>query len=722
MTDNVFVFNRSKEKEQDNCVAHPEQVAELTLELYNPVIIREQSVPRTCASAKLHLFAPEKKISSSTFKFRSTINPVEFSEIAWYFEEYSQWPFGVSKIRAEKIEKNLPEIGQDIYNAVFGLGVVHEVVNAWKALKDSCALRFSVQLNKHAPEVYKGLSKGKINEKAKGKTKAYKIKSEKAETELMSIPWELLHDESSFLFHGTDPIGIKRRFTNKNKIKSTTSKLPVKILLVVPRPENDKTHYIDHRVGTTPLINAAGNLGDELISVTTLSPATFPSMVEAIKKADERKEPYNVIHFDGHWFYDKQKGIVKFSFEDVESSDTLFNRECELTSIGKITECLRMYNINLIFLEACQTEKPDRESTTSVAASLIEHGISAVVAITHPIPGNTASIFVQTFYKDLARGERISKAMLNAQTAIVKNSCSSEINETTGKQLQDWFAPSLFQNEDDFPLFNQNTELSEKEVTKNGNIISDREIEKNVNEMKHKFTGRGRELLTLERLLINEPYAVIQGPGGIGKTAIATELAHWLVRTGRFTNAVIVTVATSTGIRTIINDIGTRLIPHNKYNAAEFSTNDDALQPIELTLQDHPSIIVIDNLSSIMSAQATDENMEYGNGKVKDIFDLCSRLIEADKKTRIVFTTGSELPAPFNKPENVIKLGGLNKRDAIRLVSNILMQNSLETPIDDCGKTQEEIKRMVNSVNRNASALVILANKIAAQGVAASTT
>jgi len=718
MTDNGFVFNRSKEKEQDNCVAHPEPVAELMLELYNPVIIREQSVPRTCASAKLHLFTPENKISSSTFKFRSTIKPVEFSEIAWYFEEYSQWPFGVSKIRAEEIEKELPEIGQDIYNAVFGLGVVHEVVNAWKALKDSCDLRFSVQLNKHAPEVNKGPS----NEKTKGKTKAYKIKTEKAETELMSIPWELLHDESSFLFHGTEPIGIKRRFTNKNKIKSTTSKLPVKILLVAPRPENDKTHYVDHRVGLTPLINATGNLGDELISVTTLSPATFPSMVEAIKKADKRKVPYNVIHFDGHWFYDKQKGIVKFSFEDVESPDTLFNRESELTPINKITECLCRYNINLIFIEACQTGKPDRESTTSVAASLIEHGISSVIAITHPIPGNTASIFVQTFYKELVRGERISKAMLNAQTAIVKNSCSREINEASGKQLQDWFAPSLFQNEDDFPLFNQNTELSEKDVTKNKNIISDGEIENNIHEMKHKFTGRGRELLALERLLVNEPYAVIQGPGGIGKTAIATELAHWLVRTGRFTKAAIVTVANSTGIRSVINDIGTRLIPYNKYNAAEFNTNDDALQPIELTLKEHTSIIVIDNLSPVMSAQATEENMEYENGQVKDILDLCGRLIEAEKKTRIVFTTGSELPAPFNKPGNVIKLGGLNKSDAIRLVSNILMQNRLETPIDDCGKTQEEIKRMVNSVNRNASALVTLANKIAAQGVAVSTT
>ena len=44
------------------------------------------------------------------------------------------------------------------------------------------------------------------------------------------------------------------------------------------------------------------------------------------------------------------------------------------------------------------------------------------------------------------------------------------------------------------------------------------------------FVGRSRELLALERLLRQERWAVLRGQGGEGKTALAAELARWLVR------------------------------------------------------------------------------------------------------------------------------------------------------------------------------------------------
>src|SRR3712207_8696923 len=39
------------------------------------------------------------------------------------------------------------------------------------------------------------------------------------------------------------------------------------------------------------------------------------------------------------------------------------------------------------------------------------------------------------------------------------------------------------------------------------------------------FHGRSRDLLALERLLHREPWAVVRGTGGQGKTTLATELA-----------------------------------------------------------------------------------------------------------------------------------------------------------------------------------------------------
>jgi hypothetical protein len=50
----------------------------------------------------------------------------------------------------------------------------------------------------------------------------------------------------------------------------------------------------------------------------------------------------------------------------------------------------------------------------------------------------------------------------------------------------------------------------------------------------HGFHGRAGELLRLERLFRDHAVVVLHGYGGQGKTALASEAARWLHRTGRF--------------------------------------------------------------------------------------------------------------------------------------------------------------------------------------------
>ncbi|MFO1433435.1 MAG: AAA family ATPase [Candidatus Competibacteraceae bacterium] len=98
----------------------------------------------------------------------------------------------------------------------------------------------------------------------------------------------------------------------------------------------------------------------------------------------------------------------------------------------------------------------------------------------------------------------------------------------------------------------------------------------------HRFIGRSRELLKLERLLHRQPYAVVQGQGGSGKTTLAVELARWLVRTNRFRRAAFVCVEYVSDVRAILDSLGRQLLPEGEnWSVAHYPDLDKAMQPIQ---------------------------------------------------------------------------------------------------------------------------------------------
>ena len=104
-------------------------------------------------------------------------------------------------------------------------------------------------------------------------------------------------------------------------------------------------------------------------------------------------------------------------------------------------------------------------------------------------------------------------------------------------RLEDWFVPVLFQEEQDPQLIH---ELPAGEVRALGAQRRALALGEVPAEPPHGFQGRSRELLKAERLLGRERYVAILGEGGEGKTALAAELARWLVLTRRFERAAFV--------------------------------------------------------------------------------------------------------------------------------------------------------------------------------------
>src|SRR5262245_18607956 len=312
---------------------------------------------------------------------------------------------------------------------------------------------------------------------------------------------------------------------------------------------------------------------------------------------------------------------------------------------------------------------------------------------------------------------RVSQAMLTGQRALFDDTYRGKIMGAGELRLQDWFVPVLYQGEHDPQLF---TALPSQEVRQ----LRERQDKLSLGALPapppHTFRGRSRALLALERLLHTQPYAVVSGPGGNGKTALVVELARWFVLTDRFRRAAFVSLETYTNERTVLDSLGRQVLPEgDKYSVVQYPDLKQALQPVQRALADHPTLIVLDNVESVLPDAAG--QTPVGAAPIGELLQFCQNLLASHPTTRLLFTSREALPVPFNHARCVIRLGTLDRNDAIDLVSQVLAQEGLSPHPSDSGETPQEIIDLVEAVNCHPRALVLLAREVNRLGIRATT-
>lgn len=691
---------------------------ELVLELTDPVMTETDGIRRPGATARL-IFNPGEKglreVESERFSFTAPIGPIEHEELSWYLERFAQWPIGVFKQRAEKVEKQLPQWGQALFNAVFNDAAVRNVLGPWEKSGNDGDRRFTVYVNASL-----------VKEADEGK----KAEANEAGSLLLALPWELLHDDRTYLFQGAKPVQVRRRLPNRVSVERQVSQPPIRILLVSPRPEDDAAGYIDHRVSALPLVTALESLGD-LVELTVLAPPTFPAMQEELDRAHKKEIPYHVVHFDGHGVFSKRTGLGGLCFEDPQDSKKLEERKSQLVDSQKIAEVFKAHRVSLVFLEACQSAKSEDDPTASVAAKLLDEGVAAVVAMSHSVLVETAKRFVGSFYGELATGSRVGEAMLAGHKALYGDTDRGKVFGAGKLVMQDWFVPVLYQEEDDVRLLT-------RVPSRGAGEFHTRILENRFGDLpetpEHSFVGRSRELLKLERLLVLELFGVVCGQGGEGKTTLAVELARWLVRTNRFGRAVFASLEDVYDVRTVVDRIGRQL--KSNYSVAEYKDDEllsKALQPIERELRNHRTVIVLDNMESILPVNKSFHGGERGaafpKGAPLDRFDseslqtffrLCQKLLKIGG-TRVLFTSREALPEPFAAKVKHVVLGRLTKNDAVELVQRAMTAAGITPKEDERGGAQPEVEALVEAMNGHARGLVLLAPYIGEFGVGQTT-
>jgi len=670
-------------------------VAELLLKLTDPRIVEEAGTRRAAAEAQL-IYHPadrgERRVESDRFLFRAPLGPIEAEELRWYLEKYCLWPIGqVYQERAAKVEALLPAWGQSLYQAVAEKRSVQEVLRPWANLPKGVERRFSIFVDPRLVE---------------GSPEAEQAEAGEAATTLLGLPWELLHDGRSYLFRGARPVLVRRRLPSQRYFPRLVAEPPIRVLLVSPRPEDEGVGWIDHRVIAQPMTEALGELGD-LADLTVLAPPTFPALEAALQEAEERGEPFHVVHFDGHGVFDKRIGLGGLCFEDPRDVDKLAERRHQTVDAREMAALIRERRIPLVFLNACQSAQAEEDPTASVAAKLLDEGVASVVAMSYTVLVETARRFVTAFYQALVGGARVGQAMLRSQQALQSDTFRMKVFGGEDLYLHDWFVPVLFQEEEDPQLFRQVPSERIAQV-----IRQERRL--HLGELPQKeglqFVGRSRELLALERLLADQPWAVVVGQGGEGKTTLAVELAQWLVQSQRYERAAWVSLEEVQEARAVVDTLGRQLVPD--YTVARYPADQlfkQALQPIQRVLEDERTVVVVDNVESALADP-------WGFANPKGLGGLFTRLLETDPHTRLVFTSREDLPEPFAPHKRrYLRLGRLSREDAIQLVEQHMPG---PPPPDDATRIEE----LVEAVDGHARSLVLLAPEISRRGVMVTTT
>jgi hypothetical protein len=283
----------------------------------------------------------------------------------------------------------------------------------------------------------------------------------------------------------------------------------------------------------------------------------------------------------------------------------------------KLAEVIRGHRVPLFFLEACQSAQAKMNPTASVAGKLLECGVASVAAMSHSVLVETAHRFVAEFYVELLAGKRVGQAMLAGQRALKMDSFRGKV--FTGElRLEDWFVPVLFQETQDSQIV---TEIPARQLWPILQQQGDLAFGRVPAEPAHGFVGRSRELLKAERLLESHRYVVLRGGPGEGKTTLAAELARWLVLTRRFRRCAFVRLGEDSDARKILYSLGDQLVPN--YNSRAGDNEKLAQQLVERALTEHPRVIVLDNVESVLQpAPGSEAESAFDPSCLKSILHL----------------------------------------------------------------------------------------------------
>ena len=328
----------------------------------------------------VRLFRADTGTWTTPVGFEPPLDDPELADLRWYLEVFSGWPTGPDYERAERVEARLEDWGRALLKSVTP---DRESAQVWRQFVDA------------APPA---------GDAGDGKL----LTIDAIDPRVLRLPWELLADEGGHLFSAG--VGVRRRL---KKITSTPIQplaLPVRVLVVVSRPDDKDVGFIDPRAVSLPLLDALDELGDRVVT-EFLSPPTLPALTARLR--DRTAPPVHVLHFDGHGVYDGALGLGYLLFESEQ-------HKSDQVDANRLGTLLNRCGVPLMVLNACQSAaQKETNPYASVAARLLRSGVGNVLAMNYSVLVAAARRFVEAFYGDLADGLTVGQAVDGGRYALL---------------------------------------------------------------------------------------------------------------------------------------------------------------------------------------------------------------------------------------------------------------------------------------------------------------
>lgn len=254
---------------------------------------------------------------------------------------------------------------------------------------------------------------------------------------LAALPWEFLYDARKRDFICLDPHTPLVRYTEMPQTPPPLAVAPPLQILGVIADPIDMYARLNVQEEKRRITHAVRTLEEHgLVQLTWLEGQTWRDLQRIMRMGEV---PWHIFHFIGHGGFDEQRneGFIVLA-DDEQKSHHLY-----ATQLARLLARQRA-SLRLVLLNACDGARTGQQDVlSSTAATLINSGVPAVLAMQYAIADAAAVEFANTFYESLADNLPVDAAVAEARNAI---------NFRNARSLE-WGIPVLHMRAPDGHLF-----------------------------------------------------------------------------------------------------------------------------------------------------------------------------------------------------------------------------------------------------------------------------